>query len=464
MIFLALLLTCLIGWRLLPRRWEFGLPGLLSLSFGLGATAISVQMFLLDLAGADWSLPAVLGVWAAFLGWSFWRFGLLLPRPARPAGLNFAQGAAWLVIAAPAVVWLPYERLMPLTGWDAWAIWLLKAKAFYTDGSIGPLLERGGEFVSQPGYPLLVPLYTTFLYVLNGGVVDQAAKVFSPCFYLATLGVFHHFARQRLDYSRALVLTAMLASVPMLGHAAFESAGYADVTLAFYFLAAAGFLEQWFHQGGASLLAAASIAATAAAWTKNEGQFFLLAVLLWGSWNLARSRARVGNWLWLFGPPVAVLLPWWLVRQAHGVEAAGFVPGIDFQAALFATALRHLLSLAADPRVFNLTFYLFAAGVIGALILGNRKPSWTLHALVAWQFLGALLAYATGRNEIQWWLGTSADRILVQITPLALLSATVVFAEWSERYDQEHTPAAPDGTARAPARTKRRSRRTTNRS
>lgn len=464
MIFLALLLTCLIGWRLLPRRWELGPPALLSLSFGLGAAAISVQMFLLDLAGAGWSLPVVLGGWAAFLGWSLWRFGLRLPRLARPAGLNLAQATAWLVIAASVAVWLPYERLMPLTGWDAWAIWLLKAKAFYLDGGIGPLLDRGGEFVSQPGYPLLVPLYAAFLYVMQGGAADQAAKVFSPCFYLATLGVFHHFARQRLDASRALVLTAMLASAPMLGHAAFESAGYADVTLAFYFLAAAGFLEQWFRQGGTSLLAAASIAATAAAWTKNEGQFFLLAVLLLGSWRLTRSRARVGNWLWLFGPPVAVLLPWWLVRQAHGVEAAGFVPGIDFQAALFATALRHLLSLAADPRVFNLTFYLFAAGVIGALILGRRKPSWTLHALVAWQFLGALLAYASGRNEIQWWLGTSADRILAQITPLALLSAAVVFSEWSARYDRESAPAAPQSTGRSSSRTKRRSRRTANRS
>ena len=464
MIFLALLLTCLIGWRLLPRRWELGLPALLSLSFGLGSAAISVEMFLLDLAGAGWSRLVVLGGWAAFLGWSFWRFGLRLPHPARPAGMNLVQAAACLAIAAPAVVWLPYERLMPLTGWDAWAIWLLKAKAFYLDGGIGPLLDRGGEFVSQPGYPLLVPLYTTFLYVLNGGVADQAAKVFSPCCYLATLGLFHHFARQRLDASRALVLTAMLASVPMLGHAAFESAGYADVTLAFYFIAAAGFLDQWFRQGGASLLAAASIAATAAAWTKNEGQFFLLGVLVLAAWKLARSRAGALDWLWLFGPPVAVLLPWWLVRQAHGVEAAGFVPGIDFQVVLFATALRHLLSLAADPQVFNLTFYLLATGVIAALILGHRQPSWTLHALVAWQFLGALLAYATGRNEIQWWLGTSADRILAQITPLALLSAAVVFSEWGERHGQEQAPATPDGTVKVPSRTKRRSRRAAKRS
>ncbi len=463
MIFLALLLTCLIGWRLLPRRWELGLPALLSLSFGLGSAAISVEMFLLDLAGAGWSRLVVLGPWTAFLGWSFWRFGPRLPRLAWPAELNLAKAAACLLIAAPAAVWLPYERLMPLTGWDAWAIWLLKAKAFYLDGGIGPLLDRGGEFVSQPGYPLLVPLYTTFLYVLNGGVADQAAKVFSPCFYLATLGVFHHFARRRLDASRALVLTAMLASVPMLGHAAFEFAGYADVTLAFYFLAAAGFLEQWFRENEASLLGAASIAATAAAWTKNEGQFFLLAILLLAAWKLARGRAGARDWLWLSAPPAAVLLPWWLVRQAHGVEAAGFIPGIDFNAALFATALRHLLSLATDPWAFSLTFYLFAGGVIGALILGCRKPSRILHLLVAWQFLGALLAYATGRNEIQWWLGTSAGRILAQITPLALLSAAVVFSEWGERYGQEQAPAAPEATAKAPSRTKRRSRRTTNR-
>jgi hypothetical protein len=61
-----------------------------------------------------------------------------------------------------------------------------------------------------------------------------------------------------------------------------------------------------------------------------------------------------------------------------------------------------------------------------------RPPAafWTLPALVLWHLGGALLAYSTGRNDLAWWLGTSADRILAQIAPVALLCGAVVFAHW----------------------------------
>ena len=116
---------------------------------------------------------------------------------------------------------------MPLTSqaWDTWAIWLFKAKAFYLDGTIHPFLERSGDLVTQPGYPLLVPLYGTFLYVWNGGVADQAAKLMSPCFFLATLGVFYHFVHRLGWKTAAMFFTVILAGLSMFGVVAFQTGG-----------------------------------------------------------------------------------------------------------------------------------------------------------------------------------------------------------------------------------------------
>ena len=321
---------------------------------------------------------------------------------------------------------------MPLTSqsWDAWAIWLFKAKAFFLDGSIGPYLDRGAEFANHPGYPLLVPLYGAFVYVMRSGVADEAAKFLSPCFYAATLGVFYHFARRAGSPLAATAFTLMLAVTPVIGIVAFTLAGYADTTLSLYLLAAGGFLWAWHRDGQVADLAGASIAATAAAWTKNEGQFFLLGVVLLAGFPIIKSRGSSPAWGWLLGPPALVLVPWAIVRQSHGIEAAEFVPGLAFDPSLCWIALRTLAAKAFSLDLFSLTFVVFAASIAAAVKLNLARAFWVLPGLVLWHLAGSLLAYATGRNDIDWWLATSGDRILAQIAPLALLCGAFVFSRW----------------------------------
>ena len=435
MIYLGLFATCIIGWRMLPARWEMGWTAKLSFGFAAGAFAISIEMFLLDLAGLGWDLFVVAIPWFVFGGWLSYRDRKHPPESVRPRRLPSPGPLSILLpllILLPVLIWMPFERVTPLISWDAWAIWMLKAKAFYLDGTMSGFFERHQEFVGQPGYPLLVPLYATFLYTLNGGVADAAAKILSPCFFLALLGVFHHFARRWAAPVPALVFTAMLACVPMVDHLGFELAGYAGTALSLYLVAAAGFVYEWWKEGRSVDLAGASLAATAAAWTKNEGQFFLLAILVLAAVKLLRSKPPLWSWAWL-AVPALVLGPWTLVRRSHGIEAAGFTPLIDFEPSLFVTALQRLLSMGFDTQFYNLTFYLLIGSVVAALLLRVGPLFWILPGLVLWQFAGALLAYATGRNEIEWWLGTSAGRILAQIAPLALMTPVVVYGEWQRR-------------------------------
>ncbi|MCB1021314.1 MAG: hypothetical protein KDC27_15390 [Acidobacteria bacterium] len=445
MILLGLFLTAILGWLVLPRRWQAAPLEGLSLGFLLAAFGISAEMFLFSLTGLPLCGWLALIPWAAGAAWMTYRKPPALGGFSLPALLPLA--AAVCICAA----WWPYERMMPLTSqsWDAWAIWLFKAKAFFLDGSTAPYLARAGEFVGQPGYPLLTPLYSTFLYALAGAVDDAGAKLSSPFFFLAMLGAFHFLARRAAGSLTAGAATAMVALTPTLQSVAFELAGYADTALAAYMVCGAGFAYLAMRDGDQADLAAAALAGTAAAWTKNEGQFFLLGLgAALAAWMLA-SRRGAKDWAWLAAPPVLLLGLWWAVRSSAAVEAAGFSVGLDFQASLFSTALRTMLQKAFSLSGFNLAFLLLPAAAALGATFGATRAFWLTPALAVWQFLGALLAYSTGRNDLAWWLGTSADRLLSQMAPLCLFAAALAFALWSQ--------AQPAPAPEAPA-TKRRKR------
>jgi hypothetical protein len=117
-----------------------------------------------------------------------------------------------------------------------------------------------------------------------------------------------------------------------------------------------------------------------------------------------------------------------------------------------------LLDKAFDTDLFVLTFVLFAATLIAAKPLGAPWHVWLLPALVFWQLLGALLAYASGINDIEWWLATSADRVVAQIAPVALLSPVALVSHWLSREAPEESPAPmPCADQKAKRRRKGRS-------
>ena len=442
MILQGMILPAICGWLLLPRRWQAHPLEGLALGFLLLAFGISAELFFLSAAGVPWNPWIVLAPWIVAAGWAESRRRSYL-------GVNVKLRALLPVAAAAAVLaaWLPYERTMPLTSqtWDAWAIWLFKAKAFYVDGGIDPYLSRASELAGQPGYPLLTPLYGTFLYSLAGGVDDVGAKLMSPCFYLALLGGFHFVARRIAGSRAAAASTVMLALTPLLQSVAFDLAGYADTALAAYLVGAAGFGYLWLREGARADLSAAALAATAAAWCKNEGQFFLVGLAAVVAIGLLVRKRPALEWAILLGPPVLLLGVWSAVRSSQSVEAAGFSVGLAFQPDLFLTSLRVMLRKALTFSHFNVAFLLLPAGAAAGATLGAPRLFWMLPGLVCWQFLGALMAYATGRNDLTWWLETSADRLLSHMAPLCLLTAAAAFGLWFDAQPKPAPESAPVG-------------------
>jgi hypothetical protein len=386
----------------------------IAVGFALAAGVLSLQMLLFSLLRIPWHPVLLLLPWAA-LAWRRLRRGL--PSWKAPEKLTWIEWlAAAAMIAAPAL-WLPYERVMPLTSraWDAWAIWLFKAQAFASDGGVTPFLARAAEFNAQPSYPLLVPLCAAFLLRLGG---DQLAKAISPLFFFVLLGSFYNLARRFASRPVALVFTALLANLHMVNITAFELAGYADTTLSVYLLLGAGHLYAWYRDDRKQDLYLCAAFAGLAAWTKNEGLFFFAAVAV-----LILAR-RPREWAPVAASAGITILPWVILRRVYGVPGPDLWTGSLNWSNLWPGL--QSFGQAFDLGRYNLTFWLVMAGLALYRRLGLDHRWLLLPGLVVWQLAGLLGAYLAGRNDLQWWIGTSLDRILAQVAPLALLASAAV--------------------------------------
>jgi hypothetical protein len=428
MIWAALLFTGFAGWPLVRPWLKSGPVVAFCLSFTVGAAALSLELLLLNLAHVPWNRGTVIAPWVAMWGLYLWRHR---PQFARPEW-SLPQWLEWPALAfglAVLAAWVPYERLMPLNEWDAIMLWMFKGKAFYLDGGVGPYLARAHEFLGNPAYPVLVPLYATFLYIWTGGVADQAAKILSPCF-LATLAAgFYYLLRRFTGRVPAAIFTAMLLGVQIVDFVAFHYAGYADTAVAACVALGAGFLYAGMREEEFGDFFLALLFGSIAAWTKNEGLLFLAGLGgIAAAWLLWRRRWSWRWWVTLAGLPALAVIPWAVARGLYGVRAPGQLSGeiVRTNTASYWPTLQALVEHSFAPAVLNLVFPLWIAALLFYRKAGLDWKYLALPLLVVWQLFGVTLVYVTGPVNLQWMIGSSLDRVLSQIAPLALLAAGIV--------------------------------------
>jgi Dolichyl-phosphate-mannose-protein mannosyltransferase len=179
-------------------------------------------------------------------------------------------------------------------GWDAFSIWNLHARFLFRgsewrDG-FSPLIPW-----SHPDYPLILPAAIAHFWSYLGHENQAVPAVIGLCFTFGTVGIlWSSLARLRGRTS------AMLGGLTVLATPFFIEQGtsqYADVPLSFFVLATISLLCLYDHSCGRipssdprGLLVLAGLAATFAAWTKNEGLLFL------GSLGAARMLILVREW------------------------------------------------------------------------------------------------------------------------------------------------------------------------
>ncbi len=168
-------------------------------------------------------------------------------------------------------------------GWDAFAIWNLHARFLFLGG---PQWRDGFNAIipwSHPDYPLLLPAATARLWSYHGHDAPWVPAIVGLVFTFSTCLLLVSSLTQLRGPNAALLGGIALMSTPFFIEQG--AAQYADVPLSFFILATIVLLHFGFHfepethwrrLSGSWILA--GVSAGFAAWTKNEGLLFLVAM------------------------------------------------------------------------------------------------------------------------------------------------------------------------------------------
>jgi hypothetical protein len=413
-----------------------------SLATGLAVGASSVTFFL----WAVWAGPRRPGLFVAeVIGYSglavlLWRGGDGRPRTAAlapgrvPALLRLAFWFVVLcaVVAAGFSLWQA-----PHGDWDAWAIWNLRARFLYRGGehwtaAFSPLLPW-----THPDYPLLVPAAVARGWTAAGQETTRVPCLLACLFAAATVGFLVSglalFRGPAQGYLGGVVLLATPYFVEL------ATAQYADVPLGFFVLACAGLFEMHdrCEPGNLRLPLLAGLLAGMAAWTKNEGQLFLVATVLARLLTAVRRRHVPGAWgavlreLAAFALgllPLLAVLVYFKLRLApvndlvagQGWAATGARLASPQRYGLVAAYFLWALWCLGPGAVVVLAGYFWLLGP--APHQPGRCRTGHTAVLLALMLAGYALVYLATPNDLAWHLASSVHRLFMQLWPAALLA------------------------------------------
>lgn len=345
---------------------------------------------------------------------------------------------AWGLFALLAAhAWLIAGEVMlrPPYPWDAWAIWLLKPKAWMLEGRIGPFVDftrwlgdRGSGLRTADAwaYPEAIAHLAVWFAAAWGSWNAISVNVAWFGLWLALLAACHgHLRMLGLDRTRSLVATYALGSLPLVDvHVAL--AGYADLWIAAVLASACLHWLHWLERGRRGDLALALAFACLLPTLKLEGWAWLL--ILAGTMIYGGMPTRLRHVALVLAPfigvgvAVASLLRWppfnWLFeRLGLGVDAAtqlehapavivatanGMFAQYNWHLFWFAVALTlalrwRVLLVSPTLRLFGL-FLLLGCGFLFMLFVltpaGRWAESYTVVNRLGLQVVPATLAFS----------------------------------------------------------------------
>ena len=331
-------------------------------------------------------------------------------------------------------------------GWDAFSIWNLHARFLFRGGSAWR--DGFSSLIpwSHPDYPLLIPAAIAHFWTALGRESQIVHAVIGLAFTFSTVGVL--FASLAILRGR---IPAMLGALTLLATPAFVETGasqYADVPLSFFYLAAISLLCLYHHSSNAEAargpkgaLVLAGLAASLAAWTKNEGLLFLCALAaawLITSGNAMRPRSALAedatplrqrgySFLFLMAGMVPAILV--LVWFKHSVAPPGDLfpdKGVALLKSMDPHRYRIILEWYGKEFLRFGDWFLIPGTVSLAILffLPNQRKKFVLTPgfriaviTLALTLAGYFAIYVITPYDLYWHLRFSLNRLFLQLWP-----------------------------------------------
>lgn len=319
----------------------------------------------------------------------------------------------------------------PITGWDSFAVWTLRAKVWAARG--GLVLDRGDWFfyggAARPDYPPHISLLQTWTGVWIGDWHDVLVNLPWGFYYLSLLAFCYCATAPRLGRDWALATTFALAGIPLVVvHAALG--GYADLVLATHFLLAAALL--WQPQS-ASDRRLGFLFALSLPLIKLEGIPLAAACLAIAGWRGRMGSAPRRNWLF-----VAVLTAAAVAAALANQTLRNFLASAQMQPqGLQAVAD----GLFRDGNWHFLWALFVAVAAMRLRSIWNTSLAWMLFNLVAAALPLSFALLFTDASAFA--SARSADsRLFLSLAPAALVFVALALGDASRDAPQQRASGA----------------------
>jgi len=346
----------------------------------------------------------------------------------KPVGKIEAGLCAILLFQFAAALLIQYRTAL---GWDGLLTWEIKARYAFLNGGSIPLeyFSDPTRTFSTPNYPLMLPMLETWIYLWIGDCDQFWVRFVFPVFYYAAalvlyLGVAHLSGKKWIGLTAAV----MLMFIPFPAAGAWNVfAGYADLPLAVFYLAAlVCFLRYQIEPSGIRLILL-SLVAGMLPWVKREGIVLWACLMTVVLVELVRRRKFFAAVQMLI-PGAVVCIGWKIARVIMDTS-----PVTDFHSCSLEflernlpralTALRMLFVELANPGDWSLLWYVFPAALVCLFFNGRKKIAMQLFFCVAAPlFLLSCSFVLSSWPDFQNHIRTSLPRLILQVAPLAMLA------------------------------------------
>jgi hypothetical protein len=409
-----------------------------AVGFGLGAGAIAVFVLDLSLLGIPPS-PLTIGLFTLVivaLGMVAHHYSGKHGRESTVQWPSTLEGLLLLLLIVPALLVFahslsfPVGLAFPRAEWDAFAIWLFKAKVMLEEpvGSSYYFKDLTKSY-SHLDYPLLVPSLVSSTWSFVGKANEYAGRGVLSLFYLGIMGVLYSGFRAYLPRTAAVAFVCLIAWIPTLVKHA--SVGTADVPFTFFVACAGLSLIRWTEDGHVARLVHTGLFSAFALLTKQEGIALALALgagLLIVALTKRDRKHVLGIGLYVL-IIIAVAGPWFDFRAELPRSHEDYGGRLSLSNIGGNLDRLHLVLTAAGRMMIDFSEWGSAWLVIGSIILLRWRSAIEAKTLAIWMVLSVqACSYATAYIISPWdpenLIPITMNRLGLHLFPLLALLAS----------------------------------------
>jgi hypothetical protein len=444
---IAVAIGLILSWGVALRRISsvphLILLGSLAVALGLGVSSCFYFLWLLIFGPGTPGLALVeLGLLACIISIVLLVSKRAAHSPCAPVGVPNADpraprllfwGFAFACVCALGA-FLAISLRNPHGEWDAWMTWNTLARFIFRGGDNWRMMFSDSSSLRHPDYPLLVPSLVARGWRYASSELPVVPILLAMIFTFVTVALVCSALAVLRMRSQGLLAGLMLVSTPFfITHGASQ---YADVPVGLYLTATLVLLCLHDRYGASTkgFLLLAGLAAGLAAWTKNEGLLFLIALAVARSvavgpvqgWRIHGREMRVFATGLL---PVLLIIIFFKLQIAPSNDlisssSQGMQSTVDrlmdsqrytYIAKNFATMILAFGSNGFVSAGWLLLTYLVCIG----LKRGNENTPGVRTGLLTLALMlgGHVIVYLTAPNDMPRLLESSLERILLQLWP-----------------------------------------------